>query len=82
MAPRAKSYAWLAAAEDQQDKADDGQIKAPPSAGVHVVGFVAFSPPLAICTRWRLHKKHQANSQIMRRRPSRTLFWRRGRESS
>jgi len=26
----------------------DGQIKAPPSAGVHVVGFVAFSAPLSI----------------------------------
>jgi len=38
----------LVAAEDQQDGADDGQIKAPPSAGVHVVGFVAFLAPLAI----------------------------------
>jgi hypothetical protein len=48
MALRVKSQSWLVAVEDQQERADDGQIKAPPSAGVHVVGFVTFSAPLAI----------------------------------
>jgi hypothetical protein len=48
MAPRIKSQSWLVAVEDHQEIADDCQIKAPPSAGVHVVGFVAFLTPLAI----------------------------------
>jgi hypothetical protein len=30
----------LAAAEDQQDRADDGKIKAAPSGGVLMVGFL------------------------------------------
>jgi hypothetical protein len=40
MAPRAKSQTWLVAAEDQQDRADDGKIKAAPSYGVLMVGFL------------------------------------------
>jgi hypothetical protein len=35
-----KSQSWLVGAEDQQDRADDGQIKAPPSYGVLMVGFL------------------------------------------
>jgi hypothetical protein len=40
MAPRVKSQTWLAAEEGQQDRADDGKIKAAPSYGVLMVGFL------------------------------------------
>jgi hypothetical protein len=40
MAPRVKSHVWLEAMEDQQDKADDGKIKAAPSYGLLMVGFL------------------------------------------
>jgi hypothetical protein len=40
MAPRVKSHVWLVAVEDQQDRADDGKIKAAPSYGVLMVGFL------------------------------------------
>jgi hypothetical protein len=39
MAPRVKSQTWLVAAEDQQERAHDGKIKAAPSYGVLMVGF-------------------------------------------
>ncbi len=42
MAQRVKSRTWLVAAEDQQDIADDGKIKAAPSYGVLMVGFLGF----------------------------------------
>jgi hypothetical protein len=45
MAPRVISQSWLVGAEDQQDKADDGKIKAAPSYGVLMVGF------LGVCER-------------------------------
>jgi hypothetical protein len=40
MAPRVESQTWLVAAEDQQDRAYDGKIKAAPSYGVLMVAFL------------------------------------------
>ncbi len=40
MAPRVKSQSWLLAEGDQPDRADDGKIKAAPSYGVLMVGFL------------------------------------------
>jgi len=46
----------------------DGKIKAPPSARVHVFGFLAFTAPLSIRPRRRFRNKHHFNRQKIRRR--------------
>ncbi len=46
----------------------DGKIKAPPSVGLHVFGFIAYSAPLSILLRRHFCNKHEVNRQKMRRR--------------
>jgi hypothetical protein len=52
--------------EDKMNK--DGQIKPPPSVGVHVFGFIAYSAPLSILPRRHFCNKHEVYRQKMRRR--------------
>jgi hypothetical protein len=40
MAERVKSYVWLVTGENWHDKEDDGKIKAAPSYGALMVGFL------------------------------------------